>query len=93
MEKKPEKENRKCIEAEARAKRRPLQLKIAKLEEEMERLGAEKSAIDESIADPGFYQDREAVKAALLKVAEIGSKLSEVENNWLELQSELEALE
>ncbi len=93
VEKKPEKENRKRIEAEARARRRPLQLKIAKLEEEMERLGAEKSAIDESIADPGFYQDREAVKAALLKVAEIGSKLSEVENKWLELQSELEALE
>ncbi|MHB1100122.1 MAG: ATP-binding cassette domain-containing protein, partial [Burkholderiales bacterium] len=93
VEKKPEKENRKRIEAEARAKRRPLQISAGRLEEEMERLGAEKAAIEEKIADPGFYADREAVKAALLKVAEIGSKLSEVENNWLELQSELEALE
>ena len=93
VEKKPEKENKKRIEAEARARRRPLRLKIAKLEEEMERLNGQKKEIEESIADPGFYEDREAVKSAVLRQARIESKLSEVENNWLELQSELEALE
>lgn len=92
-ERKPEKENRKRIEAESRARRRPLKLKIEKLEFEMERLGEERKQIDEKIADPAFYEDREAVKSALLRQAGIESRLADAENEWLELQSELDALD
>ncbi len=92
VENRPEKENRKRIEAGLRARRRPLQLKIAKLEEEMERLNAEKREIEERIADPAFYEEREKVKAALLRQAQIESKLSGIENEWLEFHSELDTL-
>lgn len=92
IERKPEKENRKRIEADLRARRRPLQLKIGKLEEDMEKLNAEKQAIENDIADPAFYEDREAVKSAMLRQAGIESKLAEIENEWFDLNSALEAL-
>ena len=93
METKAPKENRKRLEAELRARRRPIQLKISKLEEEMGALGLEKKEIEDDIADPAFHEDREAVKSAVFRQAEIEAKLSEIENEWLELNSELEALE
>ena len=91
-EKKPDAPNRKQVEAELRTKRRPLQTRIGKLEEEMERLSAEKSGIEVKIADPEFYFDKDAVKAALLRQAQIESELGKIENQWLELHAELEAL-
>ena len=89
----PARENRKRMEAELRAKRRPLQISAGRLEEEMEKLGAEKAAIEEKIADPGFYADRAAVKAALLDVAGIEARLAEIESEWFDLVTQLEALE
>jgi ATP-binding cassette subfamily F protein 3 len=93
MEAKPQKENRKRAEAESRARKRPLQLEIAKLEKEMERLGLEKKEIEDRLADPEFHEDREAVKSAVFRQAKIDTELSKMENEWLELHSELEAME
>ena len=93
VERKPEKENRKRMEAEYRARRRPIQLKIERLEEEIEVLNAEKKGIDAEMADPAFYGEGEKVRRALLRQAQIESKLTEIENEWLELHSELESME
>ncbi|MBY0578879.1 MAG: ATP-binding cassette domain-containing protein [Burkholderiales bacterium] len=92
-EKKPDAPNRKQVEAQSRAARRPLQKRIDKLEDEMEKLSEEKSVIEARIADPEFYSDRDAVKSALLRQARIESSLAEMENEWLELHSELESLQ
>ncbi|HQT27436.1 MAG TPA: hypothetical protein PLK99_12715, partial [Burkholderiales bacterium] len=92
VERKPDKGNRKRIEAEIRARRRPIQLKIEKIEEEMEKLNAETKAIENKIADPAFYAERDAVKSALLRQAGIRSRLAELEDEWFELNCALEAL-
>ena len=90
--KKPDAPNRKRIEAELRAKRRPLQLAIAKLEAEMEQLATEKSGIAGKMGDQAFYADREAVRAALARQAEIDSRLAAAEEAWLELHASLDEL-
>ncbi len=86
-------------EAEARQRlsqqKKPLQKQMDKLEKEMAMLTAEKAALDAQLADETLYapERKGELQAALKRQGEIVTRLAEVEENWLEVQMELEALD
>ncbi|MBI2313840.1 MAG: ATP-binding cassette domain-containing protein [Betaproteobacteria bacterium] len=88
----------KRLEAERRnersAKRRPVEKRIAELEREMDRLNEEKDRLDAALADGGMYaeEQKEALKGSLQRQVELATRLAEIEEEWLALQEELEAL-
>ncbi|MEW9898371.1 ATP-binding cassette domain-containing protein [Chitinivorax sp. PXF-14] len=75
--------------------RKPLEAKLKKVEQALDKLHADKQAIDAQLADSAMYEadQKEALKAALLKQADIAGKLEQLEEEWLMLQAELEAIE
>jgi ATP-binding cassette subfamily F protein 3 len=87
------------LEAEARnrrfAQRKPLEQRAQALDREMARLGAEKTRLEALLADPKLYVDenRNRLKASLLDQSRINAGLRAAEDEWLELQAQLEALE
>ena len=72
------------------ANRKPIEARIKRLEEIMNRLNAEKAAIELRLADPAVYQDPEALKAALHDQAYVAREIEQVESEWLQKQAELE---
>jgi len=70
--------------------RKPLEARIKRLEEIMSRLNAQKSAIEQKLADPAAYQDAEALKALLQDQAYVAKEIEQVEGEWLKKQAELE---
>jgi ATP-binding cassette subfamily F protein 3 len=93
-----ERKEQKRVEAEARQKRaqqrKPLQNKINKLEEEMEKLNAEKAQLDTLLADPASYEpaQKSRLTDSLRRQAEVVAKLAQTETDWLEAQEALEEL-
>jgi ATP-binding cassette subfamily F protein 3 len=87
------------LEAEARnrlsAQRRPIEKRLQALEAEMAQLSADKVRLETLLADPDIYaeHDRDRVKACLVDQARISGRLQVVEEQWLQLQEQLEALE
>ncbi|NYT45001.1 ATP-binding cassette domain-containing protein [Alcaligenaceae bacterium] len=85
-------------EAEARQRmatlRKPLETRLAKVETKMEQAGERLKALDALIADPDFYSDSR--RDERLKVLEehgfLTKQHGELEEQWLALQEELEAL-
>src|SRR4029077_16015767 len=72
------------------ANRKPIEARIKRLEEIMNRLNAEKAAIELRLADPAVYQDPEALNAALHDQAYVAREIEQVESEWLQKQAELE---
>ncbi len=64
------------------------------LEKKIEQLHAEKTRLDGLLATGALYGEgrKEDLKLALRQQAEINAKLSELEQNWLLRQTELELL-
>ena len=60
----------------------------------MEKLHAEKSAIEKALAEPHSYEDanKDRLKEMLLRQGQIGGELEQLEAEWLDLHEELEAL-
>jgi len=87
------------LEAEARnrrfAQRKPFEQRAKILDREMARLGAEKTRLEALLADPNLYVDenRDRLKASLRDQSRINAGLKAAEDEWLELQARLEALE
>jgi ATP-binding cassette, subfamily F, member 3 len=85
-------------QAEARnarsVQRRPLENAVRALEREIDKLHAEKTRLDGLLATGALYTDdrREDLKLTLRQQAEVGAKLSELEEEWLLRQTELEML-
>ncbi|HEX6136729.1 MAG TPA: ATP-binding cassette domain-containing protein [Casimicrobiaceae bacterium] len=83
-------------EAEARRKRtdarKPLLARQAELERDLERLGAEKAALDDWLASGEAYVDdaKERLVAALARQGELAWTLARLETRWLEVAEELE---
>jgi len=77
------------------AQRRPLEQRLRALEEELARLSADKTQLETLLADPNLYaqSDREKLKSSLLERARINARLQQLEEEWLLLQEQLEALE
>jgi len=100
----PEKENngnsaqarkdQKRREAEFRTQTQPLRKQIAKLEQQMEKLGAELAAVEEKLADSALYDiSRKAdLTECLQKQSQTKSALEETEMTWLDAQEQLERL-
>src|SRR5467141_4023181 len=70
--------------------RNTLQSRIKRLEETMDKLNAQKSAIETQLSDPAVYADQEKLKALLLDQGYIGKELDSLESEWLEKQAQLE---
>ena len=85
-------------EAEARQKlsaaRKPVEQRIAQLEQQLDRLSARKSSIDARLADTDIYSDasKDELKRLLLEQADLNSELEVLETEWLEKQAALEEL-
>ncbi|HSA91245.1 MAG TPA: ATP-binding cassette domain-containing protein [Burkholderiales bacterium] len=70
--------------------RKPIEARVKRLEELMNRLNAQKADLERRLADPGVYQDPEAVRALLQDQAYLARELEQVEGEWLQKQGELE---
>ncbi|MFV8982119.1 ABC transporter ATP-binding protein [Serratia fonticola] len=81
-------------EAEFRTQTQPLRKQIAKLEQQMDKLGAELAAVEEQLADSALYDiSRKAdLTACLQKQSQAKSALEEAEMTWLDAQEQLENL-
>jgi ATP-binding cassette subfamily F protein 3 len=81
-------------EAEFRTQTQPLRKQIAKLEQQMDKLGAELATVEEQLADSALYDiSRKAdLTACLQKQSQTKSALEETEMTWLDAQEQLENL-
>ncbi len=70
--------------------RKPLESRIKRLEEQMAKLNARKSALDAQLADPALYQDRARLDPLLLDQAYLAKELETLEGEWLQKTAELE---
>jgi ATP-binding cassette subfamily F protein 3 len=95
----PSRRDQKRAEAEARQaraeSRKPLEKRVRALEAEMKKLGDEKARLEAQLAAPEFYAgtDQDVVTATLREQAKVAGRLEALENDWLELQEQLEALD
>jgi ATP-binding cassette subfamily F protein 3 len=76
------------------AQRRPLERALREVEAEMERLTQDRQRLESLLADPDIYgaECRDRLKASLLEQSQVKQQLQEVEERWLALQAQLEAL-
>ncbi len=75
-------------------KRRPLEKRIRELELRLDRLHREKTAMETALADGDLYAEagKDRLKELLLRQGRINVELKPLEEEWLSLQEELEAL-
>ncbi|POA97264.1 ABC transporter ATP-binding protein [Chromobacterium sinusclupearum] len=86
-------------EAEARQQlakqRKPLQNRLNKLEQEMDKLSQEKAQLETFLSSREAYDEANKLKLAdsVKRQGEVASRLAVVEEEWMEVQEQLEALE
>jgi ATP-binding cassette subfamily F protein 3 len=86
---KPKPEHKTLLKAKP-VKRKPIEARIRRLEELLNRLNAQKATIEQRLADPAVYQDPAALRSALHDQAYVAREIEQVETEWLEKQAELE---
>jgi ATP-binding cassette subfamily F protein 3 len=76
------------------AARKPIELRLKRLDETLSKLNSRKATIDAQLADPAIYSEggKEALKALILDQAYVARELSQLEAEWLELHERLEEL-
>jgi ATP-binding cassette, subfamily F, member 3 len=76
------------------ARRRPLVKESGRLETELARLEEERRSLEAQLADADFYARAPAaeVQAVSRRCGEVVTRIAEVEERWLEVHAELEAL-
>ncbi|MBP4044857.1 ATP-binding cassette domain-containing protein [Chromobacterium violaceum] len=85
-------------EAEARQQlakqRKPLQTHLSKLEQEMNKLSDEKAQLEAFMSSSEAYDDanRQKLADSVKRQGEVASRLEIVEEEWMEVQEQLEAL-
>jgi len=73
--------------------RRPLQTRLGDIEQRLKTLGAEMKELDARLASEAFYSgDPAAVSEVLKRRAQLDHTLQTLEAQWLELQSQLDAI-
>ena len=74
--------------------RKPIENRIRKLEDQMDKAGKLKADIDRQLEDSEIYSDanKEKLKALLLDQAKLTKELEQLEGDWLEQQEALEAI-
>jgi len=90
-----DRKEQKRLEAERRAKLRPLKQQVEKLEKLVDSTSEKLGTIETQLADPDIYSDarKAELKQLLAQQAELSSTLSQAESDWMERQEELETLE
>ncbi|RJX30756.1 MAG: ATP-binding cassette domain-containing protein [Oxalobacter sp.] len=94
----PDRREQKRMEAEDRqrlsARRKPLETRIKRLEEQIAKLQTRKAEIDAHMLSPTLYEPekKEQLKTLLADQAYCARELAQLEEEWLEKQTELEAL-
>ncbi|SEH08621.1 ATP-binding cassette domain-containing protein [Candidatus Venteria ishoeyi] len=76
-----------------RAQRKQLENQVKKLEREIEKLTIEKEKLENTLADPALYEDREKAQKYADKREHISVELEALEETWLEIHDQLETLE
>jgi len=76
------------------ALKKPIENRIKRLEEQMAKLNAKKAEVDARLLEPGIYEagKKEELKTLVADQAFLTRDLGNLENEWLELQEQLEAL-
>ena len=94
-----DRKTQKRLDAEERqrlaALRKPLEKRLAQIEAAMEKTRLRLAELDALIADPGFYADesrRAQRKQVMTEHGELSKHAGELDEQWLALQEELEAL-
>ncbi|OZG74811.1 ABC transporter ATP-binding protein [Hahella sp. CCB-MM4] len=89
-----DKKARKREEAERRQKLSPLKKQIGQLEQKMESLHETLAKVEDRLSDNDLYQDqnKDQLKQALADQQTVKQELSDVEEQWLALNEELESL-
>jgi len=74
--------------------RRPLQQQVARVELELARVSGELRELDARLADPDFYHrgDADAVATLIRRRGELAPHLEQLEQQWLDLHLQLEAI-
>ena len=90
-----DRKEQKRIEAQNRAKLRPLRQTIEKLEKQLDQLSTELAEIETQLGDSALYQDsnKARLKTLLGRQADATRQSQQVETTWLEQQEALETLE
>ncbi|MDM8558889.1 ATP-binding cassette domain-containing protein [Candidatus Parabeggiatoa sp. HSG14] len=83
---------KKRLEAKQREQRRPLRNRLKNIEKELDKLVTDKAAVEALLANPTIYEDKEKVKEYIHQQTTLAEKLQKVEEDWLEITEELEAL-
>jgi ATP-binding cassette subfamily F protein 3 len=90
-----ERKELKRIQAEQRARLRPLKQQIAHLEQRLERVGSQMGAIEAQLGAADLYSDhrKNELKGLLQQQAELKQQQEQIEADWLEQLEALEQLE
>jgi ATP-binding cassette, subfamily F, member 3 len=80
------------LDAEARNRLTPLRNEQRRLEDQLEKLGAERSRLEAELANPETYTSKppEESRRLTLKHTELVHEIAALEERWLEVMSELE---
>jgi ATP-binding cassette subfamily F protein 3 len=93
-----DRKEQKRLEAEERqrkaALKKPIENRIKRLEEQMAKLNAKKADVDARLLESGIYEadKKEELKNLVADQAFLTRDLGNLENEWLELQEQLEGL-
>ena len=83
-------EEKKRSEAARREKRRSLQNRLKKVEQELDQVSADKSAIEALLADPSTYEKTDQVNEYIRQQTALAKQLQQTEETWLEMTEALE---
>ena len=73
-----------------RAQRRQAENRLKKLEQTLNKLGEEKTALEQILANPDLYQDRAKAEDYAQQLAALNARLEETETAWLEVSESLD---
>jgi ATP-binding cassette subfamily F protein 3 len=90
-----DRKEQKRLEAQNRAKLRPLRQHIEKLEQQLEQCSSQLGDVETQLGDSEIYQEanKEKLRTLLGQQADLTRKSQQIETSWLEQQEALEALE
>ena len=76
------------------ARRKPIELRIMRLEEQIAKVNGKKAVVDARMADPAIYDtaNKEELKTLLTDQAYCAKELDQLEGEWLQQQEALEQL-
>ncbi|MDQ4095800.1 MAG: ABC transporter ATP-binding protein, partial [Actinomycetota bacterium] len=87
----PKSKEQKRAEAQARARTKTLRDRVRKIEEELEKVGAELGAIEKEFADPDFYATRDDVAEVTRRYESRKRRVEKLEAQWAEAVEVLES--